>query len=145
MNAGTYCALERRTNSPSISRPPTVSSEKSFKVFLEKSKETLKSSGVRFQPESETPAQSPGAQWDTLEEEGEEGDSEEGGEKGTKKSSSPLISALSRMGSQTKMVAESGLKGMKRLSLNIKYKMLPSLGLGGVAVRKGILHFDGVT
>jgi len=110
---GVDCSFERRSNSPALeSSAPMLSV----------------GSAVRFE----------GPKWEDLEE--DEGDEEEEGQ--DSKSLSPIASALSRAGSQANvMMAKQttvGVRALKRLSMNVRYKLMPTMGLSSSAMDAGM-------
>jgi hypothetical protein len=113
---GVDCSFQRRSNSPTPTSPAPMHSV---------------SSAVRFEA-SEIVPQSP--RWEAL-----EADGEKDGERS--KAQSPVAKALSIAGSQGAAMAKqaaAGVRGLRKLSMEIRYKLMPAFGLSSLALNAGM-------
>ena len=111
---GVDCSFQRRSNSPTPTSPAhTVGS------------------AVRFKANEIVPQS---LRWETL-----EADGERDGE--SSKARSPLARALSiasGQGSAMAKQAAAGVRGLRRLSMGIRYKLMPAFGLSSLALNAGM-------
>jgi hypothetical protein len=113
---GVDCSFQRRSNSPTPTSPAPMHSV---------------SSAVRFKA-SEILPQSP--RWEAL-----EADGEKDGERS--KAQSPVAKALSIAGSQGAAMAKqaaAGVRGLRKLSMEFRYKLMPAFGLSSLALNAGM-------
>ena len=127
---GMTCSFNFRTNSPSIM--PALSEKEALR-------DTQRSS-VRFgRPDSSQ--QGDHTSWETL----EEVDQDAASAQSSAPPKSPLGKVLSPIASsvgdgiaQLKNGLALGANGLRRLTLNIRYKVMPSIGLANMAVNRGL-------